>query len=573
MTKIVFNDFSKGLFIEGAQENMPAATARQLQGVHRTIIPGELRSRNGSTLVTAKDSHSLVRFNDTRFQAETTAFYQAGTSKRTGLDGTRLSFAVMAPTLAVADYLFCAGGGDLFKMDASGTASNWGIAIPGSAPTDATGAAGVLTGTYLYAITFVNSTSGTESNAGATSGGASPTSEKIDLSAIPTSADAQVDQRNIYRTVAGGADGAFFLVASLADNTTTIYTDNIADASLGAAIKTDNDPPLDTYEDCYGPHGGRMWWCGNTVAGAKGRVYYSPLGRAEAVEGFLDITNDDDPTVKIIAWNGNLYVFTQSEVYEILGSGADGIFSIRKVAGSPGTQQVHSVATCDKGIFYVAKDGIRIFNGTRSELVGYEALARLLQGETATGFTSAFAGVSATFGNNEYVVSDGTNTIAYEIDHQRWRSLGIGCSALYYEMETRTLRAGFGSEDRLLENEGTTTDNGTGISWAVETPSVTTGAEIEGIIKRVIVDINAGGQTITPVLTIDNITDSGIITTTAHTLPIITNANRAPVEFPIVKPAVRAFLTLTGTLTAQVILYAIIIDAHIPESALESGAA
>ena len=39
--------------------------------------------------------------------------------------------------------------------------------------------------------------------------------------------------RKIYRTAAGGT--AYLLLATLADNTTTSYTDNIADASLGAA--------------------------------------------------------------------------------------------------------------------------------------------------------------------------------------------------------------------------------------------------------------------------------------------------------------------------------------------------
>ena len=74
-----------------------------------------------------------------------------------------------------------------------------------------------------------------------------------------------------------------------------------------------------------------MWWCNNTVTGAKGRVYHSPLGRAEAVESFIDVTNDDDPTQKVVSWNGHLYTFTQDGIHEILGSGVDGIFTPRKI--------------------------------------------------------------------------------------------------------------------------------------------------------------------------------------------------------------------------------------------------
>ncbi len=43
--------------------------------------------------------------------------------------------------------------------------------------------------------------------------------------------------RNVYRTKAG-APGVFFLVANIADNTTTVYTDNLADGSLTSSPAT-----------------------------------------------------------------------------------------------------------------------------------------------------------------------------------------------------------------------------------------------------------------------------------------------------------------------------------------------
>lgn len=55
---------------------------------------------------------------------------------------------------------------------------------------------------------------------------------KIQVTSIPTSPDANVTARKIYRTVAGGS--IFKLVATVNNNTTTSYLDNIADASLGA---------------------------------------------------------------------------------------------------------------------------------------------------------------------------------------------------------------------------------------------------------------------------------------------------------------------------------------------------
>jgi hypothetical protein len=52
---------------------------------------------------------------------------------------------------------------------------------------------------------------------------------------IPTSADYRVTGRKLYRTKAGGSNYQTFLLATIPDNTTTLYVDNAADASLVTA--------------------------------------------------------------------------------------------------------------------------------------------------------------------------------------------------------------------------------------------------------------------------------------------------------------------------------------------------
>jgi hypothetical protein len=59
----------------------------------------------------------------------------------------------------------------------------------------------------------------------------------VPLTAIPVG-PANVTSRKLYRTAAGGAQ--LKLLATLADNTTTIYSDSIADGSLGATIPVSN---------------------------------------------------------------------------------------------------------------------------------------------------------------------------------------------------------------------------------------------------------------------------------------------------------------------------------------------
>jgi len=108
------------------------------------------------------------------------------------------------------------------------------------------GAGNVDNGAHRWLATFV--TAAGETQAGIVSAAVTvadkTTNGKVALSAIPVGGSA-VTSRKLYRTIAGGT--TYLLLATLADNTTTTYTDNIADASLGAgapATNTTGDPVL-----------------------------------------------------------------------------------------------------------------------------------------------------------------------------------------------------------------------------------------------------------------------------------------------------------------------------------------
>lgn len=67
---------------------------------------------------------------------------------------------------------------------------------------------------------------------------------KVTVTGIPIGGSF-VTGRRLYRTAAGGS--TYFVLGTIADNTTTSYTDNVADASLGASLPTANttgDPEL-----------------------------------------------------------------------------------------------------------------------------------------------------------------------------------------------------------------------------------------------------------------------------------------------------------------------------------------
>lgn len=114
---------------------------------------------------------------------------------------------------------------------------------PPGAPTVAIGANVGITGAYTYKITFVNSNG--ETSGGTTSSVVNPNTDKVNVTNIPTGPTGTT-ARNIYRTSAGGADGTQRLVTTLADNTTTTYTDSTADGSLGVLVPSANTARTNT---------------------------------------------------------------------------------------------------------------------------------------------------------------------------------------------------------------------------------------------------------------------------------------------------------------------------------------
>lgn len=107
---------------------------------------------------------------------------------------------------------------------------------PGAPTVADSGVAGVLNGAYIYKVTFVAG-AGAETAGGTSSSTVTVSSKKVSLTSIPLGGTGCVG-RNIYRTIAGGVDGTQKFLKRIADNTTTTFTDNVADASLGAAVPT-----------------------------------------------------------------------------------------------------------------------------------------------------------------------------------------------------------------------------------------------------------------------------------------------------------------------------------------------
>ncbi len=162
---------------------------------------------------------------------------------------------------------------------------------PAAALVSPAAAGNVENGAHSYKVTFVAGS--TETEGGAKSDPVTVVDKtangKVVLTGIPVSTDAGVTARNVYRTVAG-ADPAvaanFLLLTTIANNTATTFTDNVADGSLGVAAPTTNNTVADTY-----PQPLSTILLAEGISDPRGLVF---LQIAEAGAGNLVISTDPD---------------------------------------------------------------------------------------------------------------------------------------------------------------------------------------------------------------------------------------------------------------------------------------
>ena len=545
-----WHDFSKGLWSVGGKEHTMTGYIRRAKGLHAIRTP-HLRSRDGSTLLYNLTAHSLFRFNDVQIQAAGGSLYRAGAVVTSSLNGSRLRFVAMPAQPGLDDSLFITGGGRAIKLDDGGSVTTWGITNPGGPPSLAETSAGtgaLANGVYKYKVVFRNGTTGSRSNAQdidaaiTISGGPS----SVALTNIPVSSDGQVTEREIYRTTVGGA--LYFLAITISDNSTTSTTDNVADADLlSFQLQTDNTPPYDTCAEAWF-HDSVMWMTRDSQPGAAGRAYYSPVGRPESLLGFVEVSNTDDPCQVGFSFAESNWVMTQKNIYRITGDAEP--FIPRKVYQCPGTIYPSTVVVTPFGVVYQAFDGIRIFDGNTSTLIGFEAIGPIFRGQTLENL-GPFIGVVATYTKEEYLISDGTTTLAINLRLGTWRDLGIGCSALYAEADTPNLIASFNFGVYALEDYSTVLDGTDALDIEWELGAQLSDISQRTIIQRVYIDIDTNGELMTPTLILDDATVD---------LPTFIANGRQLIEYSVNRTCRLVGLRVTGQVSNIINLYAVEMD-------------
>ncbi len=533
------NRFDGGLALSPPKDQIAPGFTRRNRGLHALAI-GSFRSRAGSTQILSTNAHSLYYFGDIYFYGVGTILLRAGASIKTGLSGNRLAFSRMYPTAGIADYLFCAGGGDLFKVDSAGNVTDWGFAAPASDPSAAAAAGGALAdATWSYQITYYNNNTGTRSNGNGTSVSATTAgaNNSVALTNIPdpTGIDSQITHVEIWRSVADG-DALFYLTHITAG--TTSYTDDGSITLSSTALPTDNLQPYAYLDDCLGPHNGSMFWITRTHATERGRVYYSPIGRTEAIQGYINVSTDDAPLQKLFELQGQLGVIGEAGIY-LIGGGNPYVY--RKVPGCPGTNSPHTVAVVPKlGMIYEAPDGVRVFNGSTSEVLTPGTIERLFQGDDVGDLTT-FTGTVAAACRDSYLITDGSQTLAFDVSRSRWRDLGVGLNAIFYNVETDEIAATLDSVVVALEDESALDDDGSAILMSLEPPHVS--FMQERVLQHITMKIDTSDQGITITLIHDG---------TETTIGVVSTGSMAYSEIPIGITGYQFGVRLTGSLTDAV---------------------
>lgn len=222
------------------------------------------------------------------------------------------------------------------------------------------GVGGSFEGEVLYRVTFDTAASH-ETNPGPASTSVAVSRQGVALSNIPTSADAQVTKRHIYR---GGQTlgGSFYRVHTLNDNVTTIWTDTVSDdqATDGVRLRDDRDPPpaalglagpyynrLVAFNTSAFPN--RFWWTRVNLPQYWPPTSYNDVGDRNS--GILAVTQ-----------HGRILTFYKNGSIHILAGDPEDGGILEEADSTVGILGPKAVANAGDVDYFAGPDGIYEFN-------------------------------------------------------------------------------------------------------------------------------------------------------------------------------------------------------------------
>ena len=349
---------------------------------------------------------------------------------------------------------------------------NLGIAAPLAACIGADSTVGGNPdGTYLYKITYVN-TDSFESNPSAASNSVVVVTNKVSLTAIPMSPDSQVIARKVYRTETGGS--TYKLVDTISNNWETTYTDDTADASLGATVVEVNNPPVPFSE--ISVHNSLIR---GVEAAAKNKVWYcNQFDEWEYFEttNYEPFGSSDDEVQRILTLGKFMTVVKEEGIWNLNTredpEEKDDSFSNRGAANSK------CAVAMGEGDVVADVEGIFFFDTVRAipitDVVGhlfdqYGSDSDRLNVDYRGNMRLAFLGnhILLSYTRSGQVTND--RTLHFHKGAKRFESLwDVGFQSFAWDKKTNNLY-GAGLDGYVYKLMNGDDDAGTGIAWEAET--------------------------------------------------------------------------------------------------------
>lgn len=305
------------------------------------------------------------------------------------------------------------------------TARKAGVVAPAAQPTGAVGAGGSLTGDYKLVYTFVND-QGHESNPSPASATVTATADKIDWATIAVGATGTASRR-LYRTTASGA--TYLFLTTIADNVTTTYTDDVADAALGAEVDSDNTVPPTNIRQILASQSrvflvdmdGQTVWASKidaTTGLPNWESFPAKLSIALAFSGGVDKAKAG------IFYGGDIFAFGGFSVAQVIGDVATGIAVQRPQIGM-GLLSPFAWCVTPKGMVFMNNSReMRRWNGVdEPENIGWRIQGDLDLFYTETSLTGPALSYDPAF-NCVYLSAKNALTQAIQMESLEWFTPG-----------------------------------------------------------------------------------------------------------------------------------------------------
>jgi hypothetical protein len=323
-------------------------------------------------------------------------------------------------------------------------------------------------------------------------------------------------------------------------------------------------------------------------------LYYSDVFNPESfpVENFIEVGTPSDPIMAVMEWNGQLYVFTQNTVWNILGAqeGSTAPYPF-KTAAKHGLQAQFGWCIAEGEIYYQSFGGIYAFQGSDSRYASADIewvftaqfIDDDIQRVVPLMAPSQINQTALAYYQNEiyvsYIAQDGNrHRVIWDKVHQRWRNDDVPANCLLVEDDIYTLLYGTATTGMIYQDRISNADAGGLGGTDPFTFNVQTAALDLGMPKNFknfnefTIDIDTGGLAVTINLLFDyglTLVPLGTVTTTTGRGQFEFNINNGDGQLSL-NVSVQLTATIAAVLASPIEVYEIHIRAT-PEAELRQS--